>query len=1162
MQIAPDFVEDCGWGVKQSPMIRLGPFELIQPLEEGGMGVVWRARHLEQNVPVAVKVISERGLASKAARSAFRDEVAAAAGLHHPGIVLVFDHGDVDAAAAAASRGRLRAGEAFVAMEYASFGSLKSRLGEMPWSQIRSTLLALLDALAHAHARGVVHRDIKPGNVLLAGPDDVRPGLKLADFGLARALNRTDDLESVRGTPLYMASEQISRRWRDFGPWTDLYALGHLAWELATGRAAFRGRTLPGILNGHLTGELPPFQPRVDVPRGLHGWLIRMLQPDPNERFQRAADAAWALAQLADADIEGSGSAIPGVITNPTLTLDDTLMMMVNTADVLAEPAPVEVPDASHPPPAAIVVPPSPPSWKRREPPPPPVQLLGVGLGVFGLRNVPLVGRSLERNTLWEALRACEREPGPQMVALVGAAGNGKTRLVEWISQRAHEVGGAHVVKAVHSPDPTPLDGLGPMLARSTRCMALDRESVASRLAHTHPTDEVEPLLALLCPSAEGVQLVNAEERFVVVLHELRRVAVDRPVVVWLDDVQWGPEALAFAKWLLDEGGDLSVVVLLTAQAEALAERPRATAALEQVLAHPRARRIDLPPLAPRKAKELVRVLLGLEGELATRVAERTKGNPLFTIQLVADWVARGILVPGSQGFALQPGAEIDLPDTLHEVWAARFDRVMAGVPEHRRALEIAAALGQDIDNVEWRAICESGGVPIASSTIELMQEARLVVPTESGWSFTHGMLRESLIRLAKDAKRWRVVNELCASALSVGDDLPHARLGRHLFAAADYTKAASHLIRALSVGSGDWSGGDSHGLLSLLESALRFEGAEESDVRWGRLWYARAAHNLQDERIDDAYRDALRVVNASRRNGWPLLAEATMMMARVVQNKGDLNQAQTLAVRAVTMIRELGDDELLAGSLVDGAVCHILTGELEVAREFLEEATELYRSLEHLAGQARALRYEGDIARLESRYIEAREMFVAASELNTRAGLRADASSTLHGVAEMERLLGNLEAAEPIYRQVVALAEARGRFPEVPLLNLALCLIARGRFEDAQAQLKGLLARWTGEGRKSWMAYGHASLMHATAGLQEWEAFDTHCAQATMLCPQSGVADIDLALAAEGAGTLALAAGQKARASEAFDFAATQWEQLGDQKRADTALAKVSSRP
>ncbi len=272
-------------------------------LGAGGMGRVVAAEHVATRQPAAVKLVSARQGESSTMRAAFVGEIQAAARLHHPNVVALFDHGSTEGDETP-----------WVAMELARGGTLRDRaIGD--FASMRAALLVILDALAHAHARGVVHRDLKPENVLV---DEGR--LVLADFGIAWSRTdpsrppgeRTtyDDDHSIAGTPAYMAPEQARGDLRAQGPWTDLYALGCMAWELASGSPPFVGPSALSVLAGHLTRELPPLIARFPLPAGLEAWLGMLLAKEPRERFRRAADAATALAGFAAPASPTLGSAV------------------------------------------------------------------------------------------------------------------------------------------------------------------------------------------------------------------------------------------------------------------------------------------------------------------------------------------------------------------------------------------------------------------------------------------------------------------------------------------------------------------------------------------------------------------------------------------------------------------------------------------------------------------------------------------------------------------------------------------------------------------------------------------------------------------------------------------------------------------------------------
>ena len=254
---------------------------LTHPLGEGGMGRVFAAWEPATDRRLAVKVLS--GEADPASRRQLAAEVRALARLDHPNITPIYGQGRIGEAAAIL--GGLEEGAPYLVMGLARGGSLSGAVLDGPG--LRDVALRVLDALAHAHARGLVHLDIKPANLL----QDPRGGVMLADFGIARLL--TGDAEgALWGTPALMAPEQL--RGAPVRPEMDLYALGCTLWALATGRLPFRGADRAALLE-EKTGPLPPFRPRHPQPPELEAWLRRLLAPDPRDRFSRAADAARAL---------------------------------------------------------------------------------------------------------------------------------------------------------------------------------------------------------------------------------------------------------------------------------------------------------------------------------------------------------------------------------------------------------------------------------------------------------------------------------------------------------------------------------------------------------------------------------------------------------------------------------------------------------------------------------------------------------------------------------------------------------------------------------------------------------------------------------------------------------------------------------------------------
>ncbi|MCB9764109.1 MAG: tetratricopeptide repeat protein [Alphaproteobacteria bacterium] len=803
-----------------------GPFDLFRVLGGGGTGEVWEALHRDEGVPVAIKVLTTQAARSRRGRDALRDEVRSIAALNHPNIVLLIDHGSFGEPASAMLGGRLLPDSPCLAMELVRGSALTPLCGRLPWSACRRVLEQLLDALAHAHARGLIHRDIKPDNVLARFSAD-GPEVKLTDFGLAQVMGEASRTGIV-GTPGYMAPEQFTGRWRDFGPWTDLYAVGCLGWALVTGYTPFVSDDVYTLREAHLMAEPSPLASVVPVPEGFEGWLRRLLHKTPRLRFQRAADASWALANLPDPpQAEVPPDAIrfaPMPRSSSTFLLD------------LEPPAPEKVrPRHVTPPPMPDPEPPPlPEDWRRSGPSPSRRALVGVGRELVRLREVPMVGREAERDMLWDILAA----PGPRVVVLRGEGGLGRTRLAEWLLRVAHEAGAAEALRG-------PLEGvgsrLGVALATFHRWRDLQGDALLETVERELRAEGVsdpaawQTLAELIASGTTARPLATPKARHAVALDAIARLARRRRIVLLLDDLQEDDEALDFAEALLADPRDLDVRLLLTTGGDRRKLAPGLAERLDLLDALAGVSILHLQPLDSEELTALLEGLLRLDPELAQQVAGRSGGNPLFAVQLVSDWLAEDMLVPGERGFKARTRTP-PLPDGVHAYWTARVARLLEGEPPQARgALEIAAVLGEAVDRGEWLAVCAIEGDASPLDLEGKLFDAGLARPTPGGWRFAHGLLRESLIRMARQEGRLESLHRSCARMLSVHGDDP-GRQGQHLARGGRLEQAVPLLTEGLRRAQARGRLAERGRLARALERTLARLAVPEGDRRWAVL--------------------------------------------------------------------------------------------------------------------------------------------------------------------------------------------------------------------------------------------------------------------------------------------------------------------------------------
>jgi len=751
---------------------RIGPYDILGLLGEGGVGVVYRARHHSTGAAVALKTVRVRAAAHL---SSVRREILALHRLKHPGIVRFSDGGVVE-------------GRPWYAMELLDGCTLHQTIGGSqadystipslamnapPRSERRSsnpprlqrpaagghleellTLFRLLCApLAYLHGEGIVHRDIKPSNVFIR-PDGTPV---LMDFGLVGrwrgALGREilEDTQTFGGTLVYMAPEQIRGEIGDAR--SDLYALGCTMYEALTGMVPFEDFAASTGVRAREVGPVPPSEIVAGIPSGLDDLILQLLEKDPRDRIGHADDVAQALAELGARD------------------------------------------------------------WPRE----------GLPRGRAYLYQPRLVGRVEALRTMLEGVDSSRKLGG--LLLLGGESGIGKTSLAAEVARLAYQRDYEVVTSECPAGEPgraersSPLAAFRPLLRHIVEHCLVGGATVIDRVVGPwhRLLAGIEPAFLQLTPTREsvdpaGLPVQAAIERMLGALVEtiVNFARESNALLVVVDDLHWA-DGLSLA--LLARIGAAEteqaagrLVLLGTYRTE------EAGAWLLSLLELPRTLHIELDRLGTSDVGKMVADMLGVTeapADLAHFVAEESEGNPFFVGEYLRTALDAGLLYRDTEGRwrkdARSPKASLSLPNTVRALVERRLGVLSEGA---RRLVEVAAVIGHDIEPELLLSIGEQRFSFSAPSERDLLAQlgdlnARhvLVETTRETLAFSHDTLRRvAYDRIAPDERR--ALHGLIAEALETrssrfGEPDRAPILAYHYEQSGDAQRALDYLERA-----------------------------------------------------------------------------------------------------------------------------------------------------------------------------------------------------------------------------------------------------------------------------------------------------------------------------------------------------------------------------
>ncbi|TNE85259.1 MAG: serine/threonine protein kinase [Deltaproteobacteria bacterium] len=977
------------WDTPSVARYALGPFDLLRPLGQGGMGVVWHGRHRTDGTEVAIKWVA----GSEVDAPAFLREAEAMARLHHPHIVQIYDLGRMPESARVEGAG---VGAPYLVMELLPEGTLVDHGGVIGWSGMRNVLLVLLDALAHAHARGLLHRDLKPANVLR----DRDGSWRLADFGIARAAHAEG---RAAGTPAYMAPELLQGRDAEAGPWSDLYALGALAWQLATGRTPVAGASPAEVLARSLASSWGPWAPRVAVPEGLRAWAERLLQPDFERRFERAADAALALQALGE-PVEQKTGTVADLAPAATFVLDEPVAAPLATAGTAV--------------PEAVRFPACPREWRHAGGSVPLPQNLGLGL--FGLREVPFVGRYEERSALWRELVLQHDGRGPRVVWLTGDGGIGVTRTARWLAERADELG-----LAQHWSGDLSLRAMVRAAVPISTHPSMARAQLASRLGVAPTSPRVATWLAWLGDEA----LPPYNERVALVAQLLTAESRRRPILVHADASERLDEILALSEHVRATP-DARVLFLISAKAP--------PAGADAVHA--------LRPMKEVSLRGLVGQVLGIEHGLAVDLAHRAAGSPRVVLDALARAVAHGALVPGPDGYRLV--GDVDWQADEDELFRDRVD-----ADDGVSALAVGAVLGTRVDASEWRRACALAEVPVPEGVLDQSFRRGWLVPVPEGFRFAEPRLQRALKRQVRHAGAWATLQAAAGRAIDAERD--PARAARHLLAAGLGEEALEPLRQGAqqSYGQGDLAGAALlyARLVEVLDALGREATLARADALGWQSWVA-----VQRARFEEATRMADEALALGERLGEPGVVGSARHTRGVARAELGLPGAEEDLIAASEGYAAAGQQRYA----VRARLTAWLTRPPAEALEPLRALYEAHAEDEPLAGSLSRM-IAVSLGALGDREGALRWAETAAAHAREVGGVAAERQAAV-AVGDARLELGDLDGAERAYRWVIeqAVDDQDGRNLEAEL-SLGLVDLERGAFQTASQRLRRCARRW-----------------------------------------------------------------------------------------------------
>ncbi len=982
-------------------------YEVINVLGEGGMGIVYRCRDQATGDQVAVKrVILPEGKAASEYVGWFYKEARALAALDHPGIVHARDFG------------QLGDGSPFLAMDLVTGVSLhdlsQSRLS---FPIIWSIVDGVLGALAHAHARGVVHGDLKPSNVIVEQRVEEAPRVHILDFGLAWLRQdlhdeRLDGEKSMEvaphagaGTPGYMAPEQIQHEMHHVQGATDLYALGCILYKLVTGRAPFAGDPKE-LLKLHAYHQPPNPEVVVGAPSGVEKFVLRLLSKNPWDRFEFAAEARRAWMRFVPESIDPELLKFPQVSHHDGTEHTPTRRTGPRSSGILLEQIPDRAP------------------------------------GLLSIRPSPLVGRDDLRARLKTvgADMIAGRGPPHRLVILLGPAGVGKTRVAEWLCEAAHEDGRMVPLLARYRPVRGALDGMLGAVTQYFNFERADRDTIERSLLERWKIDKNDPkgrswvagAAEWLRPMAPGDERVGPsgvrftldtlELRRLVIQYTIRRIANGRPLLFFFDDLHSAAQTTFDGLLKIHrEEQDQRILMLVTVRAEDVQLGTPAAERLRQLREVMDGEVLEVNPMDRETTAALVRASLPLDEEATVEAAKRSRGFPLFALQQLHSWAHGGDLEFVNGTYRVPKDVLAMRPKTTADLWDSR----VAAVPRHLRIAAYAVAtLGTDVRRDVMVALLNDLKLPAEDAILQL-QKAEILLPRGPGrYGWPHALLQEHLFGRLSERDDSPRMFKASAKALRLHPLANGRRVVRqrvvNLLYAGESDAAAETFFDFLQ---SSWNGAREpaptladlelfQGRLSGRSLALEHRWRAEVLRHVGRAEEATELAQIARDRFE-------------RLGDQENLAHCLRLLGHLAGEQGDTGEGLRLVGYAHQIFTRLDNVLGLAHCEAVAAWIEYLLGNHDRAREIARNGAEHFASVDQPLGRGQCLLILSQVDQHEGATERSRRITKEARDEFERAGYRLGLAQAEESLARVEHRLMNFFGAEQRAKEALGMFEA-----------------------------------------------------------------------------------------------------------------------------------------